>query len=91
MASPFSLFRKYQKNLMVVLAVLAVFAFVIAPSLMQMGDRQPAGGGGITTDVSWNALLGISPVCSTCGPAHRSHHGLRPPLGSSPSTAGSPG
>ena len=54
MASPFSLFRKYQKNLMVVLAVLAVFAFVIAPSLMQMGDRQPAGGGGITTDVSWN-------------------------------------
>ena len=40
MRSPFAIFRKYQKTAMVVLTVLAMFAFVVLDSVSQM-DRLP--------------------------------------------------
>ena len=38
MASPFSLFRRHQKVLMVVLTGLAMFAFIVMDALSRMED-----------------------------------------------------
>lgn len=41
MRSPFAIFRKYQKTAMVVLTVLAMFAFVVLDSISQMQGQLP--------------------------------------------------
>jgi hypothetical protein len=50
MAGSFDIFRKYQRSLLVAVAILAMLAFFVLPPLLQMGA---AGGGGDPVAASW--------------------------------------
>ena len=60
MSSPFQIFRKYQKSLLVVAGVILMFVFVIGDSLFQWlgaaAQGPPAAGGSAPTDlaVKWD-------------------------------------
>lgn len=43
MAGSFQIFRKYQRSLLVFVAILAMFAFFVLPPILQMGFGGPAG------------------------------------------------
>lgn len=47
MASPFRIFRKHQKTLLVAAGVVAIFVFVLGDSLMQFVSRSPRGGSAV--------------------------------------------
>jgi hypothetical protein len=50
MAGSFDIFRKYQRSLLVAVAILAMLAFFVLPPLLQMGEM---GGGGDPVAASW--------------------------------------
>jgi hypothetical protein len=59
MASPFRIFRKYQKTLLVVAGVILMFVFVIGDSLVAYLGGRPPGSGDVNRDaaavaVTWN-------------------------------------
>ena len=56
MASPFSIFRKNQKLMMVALAVLCMLAFVVATPLMQIMDSRGSGGEQVALTTKYGAI-----------------------------------
>jgi len=53
MASPFAVFRKYQKTMLVVVGILCMFAFLILPPLIDMQSQQATGGNEVVVKTNY--------------------------------------